>query len=337
MVILGLLLSLQLDVRAAQLYRDASISADFGELRKAELAIDEAMRDEPSLDMLLLRASFHFKMHRLRQAKEDLAAIPEPARGTAARTLAAQIALQEGDYDTAGRELQFIADKWHTWDSLASLAYLKSVTGDPRGAGRLYAEAEEELTAKEMRSFAWVEVQRGLLEFDRGHYANALVHYRRADAAYPHYWLVEEHIAEVLDRMGQTGRSVAMYEQVIARTHNPEYIAALAAIVARSDRDAAAKLYAEADARYDAQMRLYPEAAGGHLIRYLLTRNDDAKLIALAEQNAALRPNGEAKLLLAKAYAKCGRGADAQRVLSEIMRTRWRTPELLAFARNGVR
>ncbi|MEA2238287.1 MAG: hypothetical protein QOC81_3011 [Thermoanaerobaculia bacterium] len=320
---------------AAVLYRRASMTVDFVELQTAEKAIDEAIRIAPSPDLLFLRASFNFKMHRLQRAKQDLAQLTDGNTGEPIKTLAAQIAMQEGDYATARTAYRDLANRTQSWDSIASLAYYESVTGDPAAADRLYVQAEDELTAKEMRSYAWVEVQRGLIDFDHARYTAALTHYQRANRAYSGYWLVEEHMAEVLDRLGRTAESVALYRKIIERTHNPEYIGALATIMARTDRDAARKLDAEAASLYDAQLHLYPEAAGGHLIRHLLTRDDTAlpHLLDLAQQNADLRPNAEAKLLLAKSYWKAGRATDTKRLLAEVHQTPWRTPELAAFER----
>ena len=112
-------------------------------------------------------------------------------------------------------------------------------------------------------------------------------------------------------------------------------MAALAAIVARSDKAAAAQLDAEAASSYDKLFTLYPEAAGGHLIRHLLARADAPlpRLLELARQNVALRPNAEARLLLAKAYWKAKQPAEARKLLQEVLRTPWRTPELTAFTR----
>lgn len=337
------LLRMQKEIDAAQIagdparvavfrYRRASLTADFAELRSAEQAIDDALAVDGSSELLLLRANFNFKMHRLQRAKEDLARIPED---TATRTLAAQIAMQEGDYAGARAAYASIAGRNRTWDSLASLAYYDSVTGDPEAADRLYVEAEEEITAKQMRSYAWVEVQRGIIDLERRRYAAALAHYQRAEHAYSGYWMVEEHSAEVLDKLGRTAEAIALYRRIIEGTHNAEYIGALAVIAGRTDAAAAAALNAEADALYDAQYRLYPEAAGGHLIRHLLARDDAPlpRLVALARQNVDMRPNGEARLLLAKAYWKANRPADAKREVAEVMRTPFRTPELAAFAR----
>ena len=318
--------------RAVYVYHRASLTADFADLRDAETAIDSALGEEASVDMLFLRANFNFKMHRLQRAKDDLARVGDTA---GARSLAAQIALQEGDYDGALRGYRAALVSERTWDGLANLAYYEANTGNPAGADRLYVEAEDEITAKEMRSYAWVELQRGLLDFGQRRYAEALAHYRRAEQAYSGYWLIEEHIAEVLDRLGRTDEAVAQYRKVIDQTHNPEYVSALAAIVARTDAKEADRLYAEADGLYDARFQLYPEAAGGHLVRHLLARSDAPlpRLLAVAEANANLRPNAEAKLLLAKAYWKADRPAETERLLQEVKRTPWRTLELAEFER----
>jgi tetratricopeptide (TPR) repeat protein len=177
-----------------------------------------------------------------------------------------------------------------------------------------------------MRSYAWVELQRGLLQFEEGHYDAALAHYRRADKAYSGYWLIEEHIAEVLGKLGKTKESIALYEAIVGRTHNPEYVNALARIAGRAD------LYAEADRLNAARFALYPEAAIGHMIRDALARPlPRPDLVQLAQRNVALRPNAESKLLLARSYLKVGDRAAAAKLVDEIVKTTpWRTAELAA-------
>ena len=76
---------------------------------------------------------------------------------------------------------------------------------------RLYREAEDELTAKEMRSYAWLEVQRGFLAFSRGGYPEARSHYDIAEAAYPGYWLVGEYQAELLGAEGRHAEAIELF------------------------------------------------------------------------------------------------------------------------------
>src|SRR5207245_289868 len=68
----------------------------------------------------------------------------------------------------------------------------------------------------EMRSFAWLEVQRGYLAFAQGCYSRAHVHYKRAAAAYPGYWLVDEHIAELLGADGEYRKAAAILERILS-------------------------------------------------------------------------------------------------------------------------
>ena len=309
--------------RTGFLYQRAALTADFNDFRAAERAIEQAFGEVgPSEDLLLLRANFNFKLHRLDAAENDLRVLDAATPGVEA--LRADLAFHRGRYDDARRGYAHEVDLAGKWDDYARLAYLQSRTGDFAAADRSYAQAEEQISVKEMRSYAWVELQRGLLSFERGHYDAALAHYRKADRAYSGYWLIEEHIAEVLDRLGKRGEAIALYEKIIATTHNPEYVNALARITGRGD------LYAEADRLNAARFALYPEAAIGHLIRDALARpTARPDLVQLAARNVALRPNAESKLLLARAFLKVNDRAAAAKLLDEIVKTTpWRTAEL---------
>ena len=311
-------------------YRKASLTSDFKDFKAAETVIDRALEQiGPLEDLYLLKANFDFKLHRLAATAQDLEKVPDKEDEPGVKALRADLALQEGRYDEARKGYESALRKKKTWDNLARLAYLKSRTGDAAGADKLYLAAEDDITAKEMRSYAWVDLQRGLLDFDAHRYEKALAHYRTADRAYSGYWLIEEHIAEVLDLTGQTKDAIALYEKIIGTTHNPEYLNALGRIRERSDPDAAQKLYAEADRRNEERFALYPEAAIGHLIRdTLVRRTPRPDLLELAQRNYDLRPNGESKLLLARAYLKAERRAEAKKLLDEIASTPWTTPEL---------
>jgi tetratricopeptide (TPR) repeat protein len=293
--------------RLQRLYLRASLTADYRDFKRVEEALG---------DNLLVRAHLAFKLHRLPETKRCLALLPD---SEAARGLQADMAFMEGRYDDAARLMNALP---RTWDNLSRLANLEAQTGHPDRADALYTEAEEELTAKELRSYAWVELQRGIIRFEHGEHAKALAHYQRADRAYSGWWLVEEHMAEVLEAMGEKRKAIAMYRQVLEKTRNPEYVAALASLT----KDEA--LYAEADRLYAEQLRLYPEAAIGHALRTKLKRGASPELVTLAKQNVGYRPNAESKLLLAEAYLKTNQIAQARALVDEIARTPWRTPEL---------
>jgi tetratricopeptide (TPR) repeat protein len=112
--------------------------------------------------------------------------------------------------------------------------------GDPEGADRLYQEAEDELTAKEMRSYAWLEVQRGFLAFSRGAYPDARSHYDRAEAAYPGYWLVDEYQAELLGAEGRHAEAIDLFQRLTAADNRPDLLQAIAELCEISEQPDAA-------------------------------------------------------------------------------------------------
>src|SRR5690349_16515585 len=184
------------------LYQRASIAGDLAALSVAEQAIERAL---PLLvhkgDLYLLKANIAFKLHRLADVAAALAAIPAIGDSNEKRLLLADLDYQHGRYNEAERKYRESLATERSWGGLARLAHLCARMGEPAAADpadRLYGEAEDELTAKEMRSYAWIKVQRGFLAFARGDYPVARSHYERAEAAFPGYWLVDEYRAELL-------------------------------------------------------------------------------------------------------------------------------------------
>jgi tetratricopeptide (TPR) repeat protein len=205
------------------LYHRASLTGSFADFEVTETAIDEAIcQVGPWPDLCLLKANLDFKFHRLEAVRQDLALAPSLASSPVARVLQADIYLQEGRYDQARAGYERAIEENRSWDNLARLAYFEGKLGDETAAEQFYIEAEDEITAKEMRSYVWVELQRGLLDFAHGRYADTWGHYRRANEAYSGNWLVDEHVAELLAAEGKFGEAVSLYEKVVARVPKPE-------------------------------------------------------------------------------------------------------------------
>jgi len=91
----------------------------------------------------------------------------------------------------------------------------------------LYDEAVDELTAKEMRHYSWLELQRGVLDLSRGQYEKARNHYERADRAYTGHWLVQEHMAELAGAEGRFDEAEKLYRDVVERVQRPDFQQAL--------------------------------------------------------------------------------------------------------------
>ncbi|MBV8416961.1 MAG: hypothetical protein JO251_17285, partial [Verrucomicrobia bacterium] len=187
-----------------RMFHRASLTGSFAEFEVTEAAINNALRRiGPWPDLCLLKANLDFKFHRLANAKQDLAMAPGLVDSIQGQQLNADINFQEGRYLDAKSGYERVIEDSRTWDNLVRLAYFKAKMGDEAGAEQLYVEAEDEISAKEMRSYAWVELQRGLLDLSHGRYAETRAHYHRADEAYSGYWLIDEHMAELLGAQGK--------------------------------------------------------------------------------------------------------------------------------------
>ena len=187
--------------------------------------------------------------------------------------------------------------------------------GVPAAADQLYAEAQDELTAKEMRSFAWLEVQRGFLDFAHGRFGAARSHYRRAEAAYPGYWLAAEHIAELLAAESEFAAAIAILEPLAAAVRRPDLeqaIGELYELIGQTER--ARHWAAKALAGYLQSAERGEVHYWHHLADYYAeVAQDGAKAAEWARRDLRLRANCSTQAALAWAYHRDGRCGEALR------------------------
>ena len=304
------------------LYQRASLAGDLAAFGKVEAALKRAI-DEigPAQDLYLLKANLDFKFHRLADVKLDLAAGRDLSDTTQGKVLRADLDFQEGRYDNARRGYEEAIRDDLTWDNLARQAYLKWKLGDTAGADQLYAEAEDELTAKEMRHYAWIELQQGVLDLRHGRYADAQAHYDRADRAYSGYWLVDDHKAELSGAQGLFEEAAALYERVIARAAKPELQQALGELydtMGEKDR---------AEACYEKSLNAYLDSAAQgdvhfyhHLVDfYADVRRDGGEAVKWARKDIELRRNFSTLAALAWALYRAGEFAEARETMAEAL------------------
>ncbi len=305
-----------------RMYHRAQLTGSATDLQAAEAAIERALREiGPLAGVYLLKANLDFRLHRLEQAGQGIAALSRFAGSARIVALSAAIDFQRGGYEAAKTGYQSAIEKSPTWDNLARLAYWHWKLGDPEVADAIYRQAEEEIPAKEMRAYAWVELQRGLLDLSRGRYDEAMSHYRTAGHAYSGYWLVDEHIAELLGATRRFDAAVALYESVIARAPLPEHHQRLGDLHvfmgqperARPWHDKALAGYLDSAAR--GEVNYYHHLAGF----YADVRGDGAQAVKWAAKDVALRPNFATQDALAWALYRAGRFAEAREVSREAL------------------
>jgi tetratricopeptide (TPR) repeat protein len=232
--------------------RHARLSGVLDELRDADAAVDTALRRYPDWpDLSYLRASADLDMHQPSAALARLDSVPELAQSPAGLELRGAALEQLGRYPQAEDCLARALADDPSWQAFASLALLRTALGDHGAADALYAQAEDELTAKEMSAFAWVRAARGELAAASGDHEAAWAHLRVAAASFAGYWLVESRVARLLSQQGRLDEAAAAYEPVRARTGRPDLAEALGEVHRlRGDDEQAARWQAIARAEY---------------------------------------------------------------------------------------
>ncbi len=297
-----------------RLYQRASIAGDLIGLGNVERAIERAL---PLLthpgDLLLLKANIAFKLHRLDDVERMLAAFPTVCDGVEGRLIRADLDFQRGRYQQADQGYRQALEIEPTWGALARLAYFTGKMGDPAAADRLYDEAQGELTAKELRSYAWVEVQRGFLDFARGRGDEARVHYQRAGKAYPGYWLTDEHVAELLGAEGRFADAAAILARLASGGGRPDLEQAIGELCLLAGEPAAAGCWTQkALANYLRSTERGEVHFWHHLADYYAeVALDGSQAVAWAQKDLQLRENFSTEAAFANALFRDGRFDEA--------------------------
>ncbi len=292
-------------------------------------------------DICLARAQLDYSLHRLAKAKSRLDGCRSLAGGHKDAALRADLAFYSGRYREAGGIYRAIANQVGGPSAYVALALYANRTGGPAEAAAFMEAAEKRDHSASAVLSSWYALQRGLIELDRGRFAEARALFALAEQRFPGYWLNEEHFAEATALGGDTAAAKAIYEKVVRKTGLPEYLDALADIETAAGNAAAAKpMLDKAEAIYDERAKRFPEAIAGHaLAHYLHSAPQPAKALALAEANYRNRPYGDSAISLAKAYLMNKRAADAARLLEGELAKGWDTAEawqVLSLAAAGA-
>ncbi len=324
--------------RVAHLHvRRASLTGRPPDHDRAERVVDRALAAVgPWPDLCLLRADLYTRLHEVADAARTVEQVPGLADCTQARGVLADVALQLGRYDEAEELARGLVEQERTWDHLVRLAHLAGCRGDLDHADALYADAEDEITAKSMRAFAWVELERGRWAVLAGALDRARAHVDTAGRAYTGSWRVRQARAELLTEEGDLDRAVGELEQVLAATGRPETRQALAVVHERAGNPEAAR------AHRDAALAAFVSSAQRGQARYLhhlvemCAASPDAgvrrRAVEWGRRDVELRPNHLTRGALAWALHRAGRPDQAAAEMGRALATGMRDPRLLSRA-----
>lgn len=327
------------EILASERLARAQMSGSYDDYAAAQRALEAAFKVAvPGSGPHMMQASLDFSMHRLASAEAQLAAMdryavpPDPGDRAEMAAMRGDIAFYRGQYQAALAHYDR-ADRLVPGAASFRRAIFAARTGDVDAADAYLVEAERAYRSATPQTRSYMELQRGILDLDRGRLNEAMAHFRKADSLFPGRWLIEEHIAEVLNLQGRAGESEALYRAIVRRTGHPEFIDALAGIAeARGDTAEARRLYARSWAIWTKRLEQFPEATYGHAIDHCMAKRDWPCALRLAEANHQARPYGEAKIALARALLGNGRTDAARGMIEQALASRWRTPDMHSAA-----
>ena len=306
---------------AHRLYQRASFNGDLRGLRAAERAIDlvAAQVQRPD-DLLLLKASLCLKLHRTGDAQRILESHSELRDTDEVMKIEADLLFQHGRYAEAWSAFLRAIEKNRSWDNLARYAhYLCKFEGADR-ADEVYAEAEDELTSKQMRSFAWIQLQRGVLDLERGRFEDAGAHFTMADRAYPGYWMVEEHQAALTAARGEHRAAAELYASLTERVAKPELAQTLGDLYRHMGSPQCAQPYYDrALAAFEDSVRRGEVHYYHHLVDYHCSVRDAVEAVRWARKDRELRDNYSTQSALAWALHLQGEYNEAVSVIEKAL------------------
>jgi tetratricopeptide (TPR) repeat protein len=284
-------------------------------------AVHAAVAEFPGWpDLLLLRGSLGLAVHRPDIAWAAVAALDDVRDQPPVQVLTADVAAFCGEYADA-RELYTAANRLDPqWDTWARLADLDVATGRFDEAEHCFAAAEDELSVKQMRAFAWVRVQRGDLARALGDHDRAALRYDEAERAYPGWWHVAAHRAALDLARGRPDEAVQAYRSVLAVVDRPEFREGLGTALAATGRPGeAATCLESALAEYTASAERGEVHYLHHLAGYWVSRNP-ALAVGWARRDTDVRRDGRTLATLAACLHRAGRVLEARRTLREALR-----------------
>lgn len=237
--------------------------------------------------------------HRFAEAQAQLEQLGSTEDSTVA-ALREEINLALGHYAALGPAFARPADHAPPDPyALASRAHAALLHGDLDLASRLYFEAQSNYHDVGPYPLAWLHVQQGIALLRHGHCEAAEPFFRAARERLPAYYLATEHLAECLVQMRRIEEARGLYEEVIAQTGNPEFMAALADLEEIDGRpERAALLRLQADQTWAGLLQAHPEAYAQHAAEYYLATGRLEPAALWAGRNLAMRQDIGSRLLM---------------------------------------
>jgi hypothetical protein len=96
-----------------------------------------------------------------------------------------------------------------------------------------------------------------------------MLDYEAGNRLFPGWWLMEEHMAEILALQGKNAEAERWYRDLVERTGNPMLMNALAKVLLEQGKEAEAETWHDrAHSVQEDRARRFPEAASDHALMH---------------------------------------------------------------------
>jgi tetratricopeptide (TPR) repeat protein len=316
-------------------YTRGRFRGDLGEIALAIEILDKCTKLDPAgADCFVMRADQEQSLHRFKETRADI----ERAKKLgidAARVVDLETELEwnAGNYDVAIKAIRDARLKRPSVGAWMREAQLEHDLGNDDKVDAAFEAAEDMIVDTNPLPVAHLNVQRGIVKAHAGRLDDAIVFFREAVARIPDYVAANEHLAEALHQLGKDDEATKIYEAIVERSDDPEFMHALASLYkAHGKPDKARELDARATSRYEVLLKTYPEAMYWHASEFYLDTGNAAKAVELLRKNIVLRPNSHSFTALANAELANKQAPDAKASIDKALAMPLRSADLFFTA-----
>jgi tetratricopeptide (TPR) repeat protein len=298
--------------KSAQLLMQlARVTGDHNRYVQAEAVLRPGVEFAPVYELLVDLAFALNAQHKFAEAMQVAqTAVGLDSSATVGWAALGDAQLELGQGAAAQVAYQKLLDADEGFFGLSRWANLLRAQGDEVGATAAFESAviAGTLRGVDAAEVARAHIQLGEIQFLRGRFEQARLHYLDAVVLWPDGYLPLEHMAEIEAALGNYQASAALYDRVLAEGIHPDLQETYADVRAElGDADGAAELRRAAHAAYLASVQSGDLSYLSHLIDLTIERGDaPGRAIEWAARDAALRPTAQSKARLALAYAAGG-------------------------------
>ena len=314
-------------------------TGDAAAYNRAQAALEQALTINPTYELTLSYLGVvQIAQHNFSGALATATRVYEfdPGALQALATIG-DASLELGQYEEAESAYKTLIEQAPGAAVFSRAARLAWIQGDAAAAIDWMQQAVD--SAKESglsgERLAWYQFQLGELHFKMGDINAAQAHYVAAKQTLPDYYLVLAGEGKVAAANGDFDQAIALYEQLVARLPQPEFVATLGDFYALVGDETAAQQ------QYDtvtiiADLETTDQALVGRQLALFYANHDtnlEAALTA-AEAELASRPDVYGYDVLAWVLFKNGRFAEAAQASEQALRLG--TPEALFHYHAGM-